>query len=536
MARTRDGQTQDDSARIITSTCWVKGPCSSIDRTVPTWNSTTGRILRRNDHVFVDSDGTLRVDDCTATDGRLIQATKADYDISVLSKAGMYVYVGATTAGGGDLYAIQALAILKSAADVQTGAIAGVLGGVRIDKTGTDDITSLVSGVQGYVQGYSALDKIVNMAGGRFHIYGETGKALVVDDAIGVYVSASDIEEMIVDSYYGLLIEAVITKTGTLQNNYGIYIHTPTIGAVINEAIHLEGASKIKGSDAITIETGGAADLTLTPDGVGDLILDGLKWPQADGAANTVLYTNGAAQTAWGALGAIGGVTAGAAITDHAIVRGDGGAAGIQDTGILIDDNDHLLMPTTAEVRYRAADQRIWSSQVGWLDLEAYTIIQLNSPTAIPSSDKLYFFDATSWIRATASGEMEVRGAAEVDIVNMATRLRTIKFPIYIKSPTGSEDVMLGYVPDALTVVRFYGETDVGTYDFYVEERPEGSAFVAGTKVDNDVFQVDATGEERVAGFENAGLAAGSWLWLVGDAVASSPTKVAGVVVCTIDN
>jgi hypothetical protein len=40
-----------------------------------------------------------------------------------------------------------------------------------------------------------------------------------------------------------------------------------------------------------------------------------------------------------------GDVTAGANITDHAVVRGDGGAKGIQDSGILIDDADLMSFP-----------------------------------------------------------------------------------------------------------------------------------------------------------------------------------------------
>jgi len=40
-----------------------------------------------------------------------------------------------------------------------------------------------------------------------------------------------------------------------------------------------------------------------------------------------------------------GGVTAGANIADHSIVRGDGGAKGVQDSGVLIDDNDNITIP-----------------------------------------------------------------------------------------------------------------------------------------------------------------------------------------------
>ena len=40
-------------------------------------------------------------------------------------------------------------------------------------------------------------------------------------------------------------------------------------------------------------------------------------------------------------------VTSSAVIADHAIVRGDGGAKGVQDSGVLIDDNDLVFVPGT---------------------------------------------------------------------------------------------------------------------------------------------------------------------------------------------
>jgi len=43
-----------------------------------------------------------------------------------------------------------------------------------------------------------------------------------------------------------------------------------------------------------------------------------------------------------------GDVTAAAIMTDHSIVRGDGGAKGVQDTGILVSDTDILTMPEGA--------------------------------------------------------------------------------------------------------------------------------------------------------------------------------------------
>ena len=53
-------------------------------------------------------------------------------------------------------------------------------------------------------------------------------------------------------------------------------------------------------------------DLILSPDGTGDLTLDGVNWPQADGANGQVLGTDGAGQTEWASFpSGTGTVTAG---------------------------------------------------------------------------------------------------------------------------------------------------------------------------------------------------------------------------------
>ncbi len=51
------------------------------------------------------------------------------------------------------------------------------------------------------------------------------------------------------------------------------------------------------GNTIVSSDTNGP--LNLTPNGSGDLVLDGVKWPQADGSANQFLKTDGAGQTSW---------------------------------------------------------------------------------------------------------------------------------------------------------------------------------------------------------------------------------------------
>jgi len=53
-----------------------------------------------------------------------------------------------------------------------------------------------------------------------------------------------------------------------------------------------------------SIVSAAGADIAVTPDTTGDVILDGLKWPQADGTNGQVLKTDGAAQLSWTAAGA----------------------------------------------------------------------------------------------------------------------------------------------------------------------------------------------------------------------------------------
>jgi uncharacterized protein YjlB len=48
-----------------------------------------------------------------------------------------------------------------------------------------------------------------------------------------------------------------------------------------------------------SIVSAAAGDIAITPDTTGDIILDGVKWPQADGTANYVLQTDGAGQASW---------------------------------------------------------------------------------------------------------------------------------------------------------------------------------------------------------------------------------------------
>lgn len=57
------------------------------------------------------------------------------------------------------------------------------------------------------------------------------------------------------------------------------------------------GNVQVSANAIISTDTNG--DLALTPDGTGNLVLDGVNWPQADGSSGQILQTNGAGQLSY---------------------------------------------------------------------------------------------------------------------------------------------------------------------------------------------------------------------------------------------
>ena len=67
----------------------------------------------------------------------------------------------------------------------------------------------------------------------------------------------------------------------------------------------LGGSLDVNGNSIVSVAAG---NISITPDTTGDVILDGLKWPQADGTAGYVLKTNGTGQLSWVVNGAGSGL------------------------------------------------------------------------------------------------------------------------------------------------------------------------------------------------------------------------------------
>ena len=65
----------------------------------------------------------------------------------------------------------------------------------------------------------------------------------------------------------------------------------------------LGGNLDVNGNSIVSASNG---NISITPDGTGSVVLDGLNWPQADGTADYVLKTDGAGNLGWVAQSAAG--------------------------------------------------------------------------------------------------------------------------------------------------------------------------------------------------------------------------------------
>jgi hypothetical protein len=95
----------------------------------------------------------------------------------------------------------------------------------------------------------------------------------------------------------GMTIGASVAPTVTNIDINGGSVDAVTVGTSSPVTELQVDNINVNGNAITSTDTGG--DITLTPNGAGDLILDGVKWPQADGSSTNYLTTNGSGQASW---------------------------------------------------------------------------------------------------------------------------------------------------------------------------------------------------------------------------------------------
>ena len=150
------------------------------------------------------------------------------------------------------------------------------------------------------------------------------------------------------------------------------------------------GNVQVSANAIISTDTDG--DLSATPDGTGDLILDGVKWPQADGSANQILSTDGAGQLSY--------VAAFAENVDRSYTT-DGSGVTIRD-GVTITANDVV---TTSDASAESSSRLIGFATATIGAASAVTIRKngtLGGFSGFTAGDRMFLSETAGEVTSTA--------------------------------------------------------------------------------------------------------------------------------------
>ena len=148
--------------------------------------------------------------------------------------------------------------------------------------------------------------------------------------------------------------------------------------------------------------------------------------------ASTTMVTNLNADQVDG-LHASAFATAAATLTDNSLIRGDGGGQGVQDSGILLDDSDNMLLPTNTEMRFRAATQKVYSSAVNILSLSGGTRLDFE----LAGTAKVALTFGLFWPVTTN----------DIDLGNASNKFKDAFFSGEVLANTFQSDVATGTAP-----------------------------------------------------------------------------------------
>ena len=88
----------------------------------------------------------------------------------------------------------------------------------------------------------------------------------------------------------------LLKTNGSAVLSWATDVDTGITSVAADTTPQLGGSLDVNGSSIVSASNG---DIAITPNGTGDVVLDGLKYPQADGTAGYVLKTDGSAQLSW---------------------------------------------------------------------------------------------------------------------------------------------------------------------------------------------------------------------------------------------
>ena len=310
----------------------VFGPASSTDNAITRFDGTTGKIIQ-NSSITIDDDGNLDVGASFSGSTKFLLLQNNVNTASSATK--MSQLVGGTSAG--DVYD-----------EFRVGTARSYSWGIDNDDSQTFKLTTDASGNVDPSSGTSVLEIT---SGGQVSLPSATltEHGVMVVGASGLLTSTAvgASTQILTSNGAGLAptfqaASGVTSVSGTTNRVSSTGGNTPVID--IDAAYVGQGSITTLGTIAtgvwngtvVAATSGGTAQSTYA---TGDILYasatDTLSKLAA--GANGLFLTLTAGVPAWTA-NASGDVTAAATITDNAVVRGDGGAKGVQESAVVIDD------------------------------------------------------------------------------------------------------------------------------------------------------------------------------------------------------
>jgi hypothetical protein len=281
-----------------------------------------------------------------------------------------------------------------------------------------------------------------------------------------------------------------------------------------------------------SIVSSGGGDIAITPNSTGNIVLDGQKWPQADGTANQILKTDGAGQLSW-TTGGGGGITdvvqdttpqlgGNLDVNGNSIVSASNGDIAItpNGTGAVILDGNEFPQTQGAVGQILVADG---SGLLEWANQEKLTAKVINADSVtINKGEPVYVFsaqgDLISVKRALNTGDStsaQTLGLAEASIAasaeglvicqgvltNVDTSTYTAGQALYLGATAGSVTTTKPSEPNHLVYLGFVEKINAVSGRIYVLVQ---NGYEIGELHDVNINNATALADNHLLRYNNA--------------------------------
>lgn len=281
-----------------------------------------------------------------------------------------------------------------------------------------------------------------------------------------------------------------------------------------------------------SIVSSAGGDIAITPNSTGNIVLDGQKWPQADGTANQILKTDGAGQLSW-TTGGGGGITdvvqdttpqlgGNLDVNGNSIVSASNGDIAItpNGTGAVILDGNEFPQTQGAVGQILVADG---GGLLEWANQEKLTAKVINADSVtINKGEPVYVFsaqgDLISVKRALNTGDStsaQTLGLAETSIAasaeglvvcqgvltNVDTSTYTAGQALYLGATAGSVTTTKPSEPNHLVYLGFVEKINAVSGRIYVLVQ---NGYELGELHDVNINNATALADNHLLRYNNA--------------------------------